>query len=280
MPELPEVETIRQGLRPVLEGRRLVGAIQRRADLRRPFPDGFPERITGRSVVALRRRAKYLLADLDDGMTMLAHLGMSGRMLIHAALPNAFADHDHAVFITDEGKAVVFHDPRRFGLIDLAPTDGLERHPLLARLGPEPLDPGFSGRVLAEGLEGRRSPIKVALLDQRVVAGLGNIYASEALYASGIDPSRPAAEIGTEGCGRLAEAIRAVLERAIAAGGSSLRDYRAADGSLGYFQLGFAVYDREGRACPDCDCAPEVSGGVRRIVQGGRATFFCPRRQR
>ena len=280
MPELPEVETIRRGLIPALEGRRLVRVIQRRPDLRVPFPERFAERLTGRRVAAIRRRAKYLLFHLDDGAVLIVHLGMSGRMVVAPAVPDVFSRHDHVVFVTETGTAVVFNDARRFGLMALADEAELAVHPLLCRLGPEPLDPAFTGAVLAERLAGRPTPIKMALLDQTVVAGLGNIYASEALFAAELDPTRPASQVVGETAIKLAAAIRDVLERAVAAGGSSLRDYVNADGGLGYFQYGFAVYGRQGRPCPGCSCDLAKTGGVRRMVQGGRATFFCQHRQR
>ncbi|MGQ9368145.1 bifunctional DNA-formamidopyrimidine glycosylase/DNA-(apurinic or apyrimidinic site) lyase [Azospirillum sp. ST 5-10] len=283
MPELPEVETVCRGLAPHLEGRLLVRVAQRRPDLRVPFPPRFAERLTGRRVEAVRRRAKYMLVHLDDGTVLIVHLGMSGRMIVAAppdAVPAEPGRHDHVVFETDAGTTVTFNDARRFGLMDLTDEQALAEHPLLARLGPEPLGNGFSGPVLAERLAGRMTPIKAALLDQAVVAGLGNIYVSEALFEARISPRRIAATVTGARAERLAAAVRAVLARAIAAGGSSLRDYRQASGELGYFQHQFAVYDREGLSCPGCACDVARTGGVRRIVQGGRSTFYCPQRQR
>lgn len=282
MPELPEVETVRRGLAPSLEGRVLVRVELRRPNLRIPFPPGFCDRLTGRRVVALRRRAKYLLVHLDDGCVLIIHLGMSGRMLIDAGPPESLpvpGKHDHVLFETDAGVRVVFNDARRFGLMDLTDEGSLESHPMLRVLGPEPLGNGFSGPVLAERLAGRGSPIKTVLLDQAVVAGLGNIYVCESLFAAAIDPARPAAGVTAAEADRLAAAIRDVLERAIAAGGSSLKDYRQASGELGYFQHQFAVYGREGEGCPGCTCSPARDGGIRRMVQAGRSTFFCPKRQ-
>ncbi|MBX6321275.1 MAG: bifunctional DNA-formamidopyrimidine glycosylase/DNA-(apurinic or apyrimidinic site) lyase [Rhodospirillaceae bacterium] len=281
MPELPEVETIRRGLAAALEGRRLARVVQRRADLRRPLPQGLARRLTGRRVVEVGRRGKYLLLRLDDGTTFICHLGMTGRMIVgraDGALP--YGPHDHVALETEDGVLVRFNDTRRFGLMDLAAPGRLESHPLLAGLGPEPLDGAFTGPVLAAALAGRRTPIKAALLDQRVVAGLGNIYASEALFWAGLSPRRMAATVQARRAELLVAAIRKVLGEAIAAGGSSLRDYVRTDGELGYFQHRWAVYERAGQACPGCTCDPARTGGIRRIVQSGRSTFYCPRRQR
>ncbi|MFD1624970.1 bifunctional DNA-formamidopyrimidine glycosylase/DNA-(apurinic or apyrimidinic site) lyase [Azospirillum griseum] len=280
MPELPEVETVCRGLAPHLEGRVLVRVDQNRPNLRTPFPPDFVARLTGRRVTAVRRRAKYILVDLDDGAVLIVHLGMSGRMLIAPQRPESPGKHDHVVFEVDSGTTVTFNDARRFGLMDLTTADGLADHPMLRALGPEPLGNAFSGPVLADRLAGKITPIKAALLDQGVVAGLGNIYVSEALFQAGIHPTRAAADVSRAEADQLATAIREVLGRAIAAGGSSLRDYRQASGELGYFQHQFAVYDRAGQPCPGCDCDTAVSGGVQRIVQSGRSTFYCAARQR
>ncbi len=281
MPELPEVETIRRGLAIALEGRRLARVVQRRPDLRLPLPRGFARRLTGRRVVGVGRRGKFLLLRLDDGATLLCHLGMTGRMIVApaAAAPPAAA-HDHVLIETDDGTLVRFNDARRFGLMDLVPAGRLDSHPMLAGLGPEPLDGGFTGPRLAAALAGRRTPVKAALLDQRVVAGLGNIYASEALFRAGLSPRRIAATVQGRRAERLVEAIRRVLDEAIAAGGSSLRDYVRTDGELGYFQHRWAVYERQGLPCPGCLCDVARTGGIRRIVQSGRSTFYCPLRQR
>jgi formamidopyrimidine-DNA glycosylase len=276
MPELPEVETVCRGLALALEGRRLVHARTYRADLRRPFPAAFAERLLGRRVLRIARRAKYLTLFLDDGWVWLAHLGMSGRMLVGPADDHPPGKHDHLIIETDEGKRVSYNDARRFGLMDLCPEKDLARHPLLAALGPEPLDDAFTAAVLTAALAGRSGPIKTALLDQTLVAGIGNIYASEALFRAGIDPARCAATIGPKPTARLVAAIRSVLSEAIEAGGSSLRDHRRTDGELGYFQHSFAVYDKEGMPCPNCTCGE----GVRRLVQSGRSTFYCAKRQR
>lgn len=280
MPELPEVETVRRGLARALEGCRLTAVENRRADLRFPLPPRFRQRLCGRTVETVGRRGKFLLIGLTGGLTLIAHLGMSGRFRVFdGALPPP-EPHDHVVFETDAGATVRFHDPRRFGFMDLIDTADVGRHPMLARLGPEPLGEGFSGDVLAPSLKGRRAPIKAALLDQSVVAGLGNIYACEALFRAGISPKRTAATVQGGRADKLASAIKDVLADAIAAGGSSLRDHRQTSGELGYFQTTFAVYDREGRACPGCTCDPVATGGVKRIAQSGRSTFYCARKQR
>ncbi len=280
MPELPEVETVVRGLRPKLEGRTLVSVEQRVPALRFPFPDKFSERLTGRRVERITRRAKYILAHLDSGEVLLCHLGMSGRMIFHEKEAPPLLKHDHVIFRTDEGLELRFNDTRRFGLMDLVDEAGLESHRLLKDLGPEPLGNAFSGPVLAAALKGRRTPLKAALLDQRVVAGLGNIYVSEALFFAGLSPRRKAHTVGPRRAEALAGAIKDVLQRAIAAGGSSLRDYVQADGELGYFQHSWAVYGREGEACPRCDCDLAKSQGIQRVVQSGRSTFFCASRQR
>lgn len=282
MPELPEVETVCRGLSRVLEDRRLVHVAVNRADLRVPFPQGFADRLTGRTVRAVRRRAKYYQWFLDDGMVVLGHLGMSGTFEVSPPGSNRppAGPHDHVVLETDAGAIITFRDPRRFGLMTLVPESDLARHPLLADLGPEPLDEAFDGAVLAAALKGRRGPIKPALLDQKVVAGIGNIYACEALFRAGISPRRTASTIAGQRAERLAAALKAVLREAIASGGSSLRDHRLVNGELGYFQHSFAVYDHAGEPCPGCDCDAARTGGVRRIVQAGRSTFFCPKRQR
>ncbi len=288
MPELPEVETVVRGLRPRLEGRRLARVEQRRPDLRFPLPENFARRLTGRRIERIGRRAKYILAQLDDGQALLCHLGMSGRMVIHepqrahlsAAARKPLDPHDHIIFVTDQGTEIRFNDARRFGMMDLFPGDAMDSHPLLRDLGPEPLGNDFNGPALAAALKGRRTPIKAALLDQKVVAGLGNIYVCEALFGAGLSPRRRAYTVQGGRAERLALSVRSVLARAIEAGGSSLRDYVQADGELGYFQHHWSVYGREGEACPDCDCDPAATGGIARLVQSGRSTFFCPRRQR
>ncbi|QQP89710.1 bifunctional DNA-formamidopyrimidine glycosylase/DNA-(apurinic or apyrimidinic site) lyase [Skermanella sp. TT6] len=279
MPELPEVETVCRGLAPRMEGRVLAKVEQRRPNLRIPFPERMVERLTGRRVVTVRRRAKYILIRLDDGQVLIVHLGMSGRMTVGRDLGPPLP-HDHVLLTTDDGSEIRFNDARRFGLMALTAEDELDRHPLLASLGPEPLGNGFDAGTLSDALRSKITPIKAALLDQTVVAGLGNIYVCEALFRSGISPRRIAATVAGRRAERLVPAIREVLTRAIEAGGSTLRDYVQSSGELGYFQHQFAVYDREGQACPGCTCDVERTGGVQRIVQANRSTFYCPRRQR
>jgi len=274
MPELPEVETVRRGLALKISGRRIVRVELHRPDLRRPFPPALAARLDGALIGALGRRGKYILIEIDEGGLLLLHLGMSGRVTAGTAAVPA-APHDHVVLTLDDGTVIRFNDARRFGTLDYVRRGEEQRHPLLAGLGPEPLEPGFDGAYLTAKLAGKLTPIKAALLDQRIVAGLGNIYVCEALYRARISPRRLAGSIGHGRAERLAAAIRSVLEEAIAAGGSSLRDYVQADGELGYFQHHWAVYGREGEPCPGCNCTQ----GVRRIVQSGRSTFFCAKRQ-
>jgi formamidopyrimidine-DNA glycosylase len=275
MPELPEVDTVRRGLALKMSGRRIVSAQLRRADLRRPFPPELAERLGGAAIGSLGRRGKYILIELGEDGLLLLHLGMSGRITASdAATPPA--PHDHVVLTLDDGTVVTFNDPRRFGLVDYLRRSEVLRHPLLSGLGPEPLGPDFTAVYLAKKLAGRTMAVKSALLDQRIVAGLGNIYVCEALYRARLSPRRLAGTINRGRAERLVAAIRTVLEEAIAAGGSSLRDYVQTNGELGYFQHRWAVYGREGEPCPGCTCRE----GVRRIVQAGRSTFFCARRQR
>lgn len=291
MPELPEVETICRGLAGHLVGRRLIEVSVRRYDLRQPIPADFAQKLTGRVVLEISRRAKYLLMYLDDDTVVVGHLGMSGRLFVQkpplpsAALPPT-GTHDHVVFHlsapiagqsqSDGGLRVVYNDPRRFGLLVLGVASALKKHPLLRELGPEPLSPNFTGAVLAANVAGRRSAIKAALLDQGVVAGLGNIYVSEALFRARILPERAAGSLTRAECAQLVKSIRSVLEDALAAGGSTLRDYVQADGAVGSFQNLFRVYDREGQRCPRRGCP----GLIRRVVQAARATYFCPLCQR
>jgi formamidopyrimidine-DNA glycosylase len=283
LPELPEVETVRRGLEPVMAGAVIARAEVRRAGLRWPFPARMAERLTGARVERLRRRSKYILADLSTGETLLIHLGMSGRMLISGTMLGEFhhdhpapEKHDHVVLHMDTGARITFNDARRFGAMDLFPTGEDDAHPLLARLGPEPLGNAFNERHLVAALAGRNTPIKAALLDQHIVAGLGNIYVCEVLHRAGISPRRKAGRIAAARAAALVPIIRDVLGEAIASGGSSLRDYRQASGELGYFQHAFRVYGREGAACATPDC----TGTIRRIVQSGRSSFYCPRCQR
>lgn len=303
MPELPEVETVRRGLLPAMEGRIITRAQVNRPDLRWPFPPRMADRLKGARVLSLRRRSKYILVDLSTDETLLIHLGMSGRMLIspppqtgegpgegvaqtagvtretlgewHHHHP-APAKHDHVILDIEDGTRITFNDARRFGAMDLMPTASAETHPLLAQLGPEPLGNAFDETYLAARLKGRNTPIKSALLDQHIVAGLGNIYVCETLYRARIHPTRKAARISAPRAAALVPLIREVLSEAITAGGSSLRDYRQADGELGYFQHSFQVYGREGDAC----LTPGCTATIRRIVQSGRSSFFCPACQR
>lgn len=296
MPELPEVETVRRGLQPVMEGARIERVETRRPDLRFPLPERFAERLEGRTISALGRRAKYLTAHVDGGPALICHLGMSGSFRVEAGTdsdtPGAFHHerakalaHDHVVFHMEKPRGetarVVFNDPRRFGFMLFA--EGVtDDHPMLAGLGIEPTGNALDGRLLQELFQGRRSPLKAALLDQRLIAGLGNIYVAEALWRAGLSPLRAAGTIAKRGkkaaarADALAEAVRSVIADAIKAGGSSLRDYIQADGSLGYFQHSFSVYDREGEPCP----TPGCKGHVTRVVQSGRSTFYCPSCQR
>ena len=283
MPELPEVETVRRGLLPVMEGAVIARAEVRRPDLRWPFPERMAERLTGQTVTALRRRSKYILADLSSGETLIIHLGMSGRMLISGLQPGQFhhdlpapAKHDHVVLDMANGTRITFNDARRFGAMDLTPTAMADQHWLLAKLGPEPLGNAFHEDYLIDRLSGRNTPIKSALLDQRIVSGLGNIYICEALFRARISPKRKAGQISRPRIRTLVPIIRQVLNDAIKAGGSSLRDYRQADGELGYFQHSFDVYDREAQPCRSPDCP----GVITRITQSGRSSFYCPQCQR
>ena len=276
MPELPEVETVRRGLAPALEGRVLTRVTAFRPDLRFPLPPDFAGRIQGKRVVSVTRRAKYLLIELDDEAVILSHLGMSGRYRIYSEAPPPLETHDHLEIVTDAGVTIRYNDPRRFGILDLTSRTESASHKLLAALGPEPLSNAFDGKALAAGLGDKGSAIKIALLDQHVVAGVGNIYASEALFRAGISPKRTARTVKGGRADKLAAAIRDVLTDAINSGGSSLRDHRQTSGELGYFQHSFAVYGKAGEPCPGCDCG----GSVRQFVQGGRSTFYCAKRQR
>ena len=283
MPELPEVETVRRGLAPVMEGTVIAQADINRPDLRWPFPDDMAARLTGQKVLGLRRRSKYILVDLQSEESLLIHLGMSGRMLISGHTVGGFhhehpapAKHDHVVFHMEEGVRITFNDARRFGAMDLMVTTEQENHWLIRDLGPEPLSNAFDETYFVERLKGRNTPIKSALLDQRIVSGLGNIYVCEVLFRAGIHPKRKAAKISASRVAGLVPIIRDVLNEAIAAGGSSLKDYRQTDGELGYFQHGFQVYDREGQPCVTPDCATPIA----RIVQSGRSSFFCTQCQR
>ncbi|USQ95977.1 bifunctional DNA-formamidopyrimidine glycosylase/DNA-(apurinic or apyrimidinic site) lyase [Caulobacter sp. RL271] len=283
MPELPEVETVRRGLEPVLSGARLVRVRANRPDLRFPLPDGFVQRLTGAKILQLDRRAKYILAPLDRGDTLVMHLGMTGRFEIAApegtVRPGDFArevkpddKHAHVVFETEAGATVTYYDPRRFGFMDLIQTDRVSHHPWFATMGPEPLGEGFDAKTLEKAFANRKQGPKTLLLDQRTVAGLGNIYVCEALHRAHISPFKPSGGIAPKRLPPLTTAIKDVLAEAVEVGGSSLKDFAAADGALGYFQHRFRVYDREGEPCPTSGC----KGVIAREVQAGRSTFFCP----
>ena len=285
MPELPEVETVRRGLAPVMEGAVFVRVDVRRSDLRKPFPKDFVERLEGTRIARVGRRSKYLLIETvksDRSDTLIWHLGMSGQVRIY--LPGdtvaPVGKHDHVQFDLDSGAHIVFTDPRRFGLMDLCRTEDLADHALIRDIGPEPLGNAFSGPILAAALKNKKVTIKQAIMDARVVCGVGNIYASESLFRAGISPKRRAGTVQGGRAEKLAGAIKDVLTAAIAAGGSTLKDHRTTDGGLGYFQHNFAVYGRTGEACPGCDCEISETGGIRRLEQGGRSTYYCPRKQR
>jgi formamidopyrimidine-DNA glycosylase len=291
MPELPEVETVRRGLTPAMRGARIDKVELRRADIRFPFPPSFAKRLTGQRILDLKRRAKYLLFELDGGETLIAHLGMSGSFRMEKTVtstPGKFhherskdPKHDHVVLTLDNGWVVTYNDPRRFGFMDLGPTETLEQHPRLRGLGAEPLAPEFDAHRLAQLFAGSRAPLKSALLDQKRIAGLGNIYVCEALFRARLAPRKPASILAnargapTKAATAVAKAIRDVLEEAVEAGGSTLRDHRQANGELGYFQHVFKVYDREGLPCARNSCR----GIVARITQSGRSTFYCSKCQ-
>ena len=277
MPELPEVETVRRGLAPVMEGAVIASAAVNRPDLRWPFPENMASRLIGQTVTALRRRSKYILADLSSGETLIIHLGMSGRMLISGQMLGAFhhdhpapTKHDHVLLDMDNGTRITFNDARRFGAMDLTATPATESHWLIKDIGPEPLGNTFNEHSLKARLKNRKTPIKTALLDQKNVAGLGNIYVCEVLHRAGISPTTLSGNLSGPRVASLVPTIRQILTEAIEAGGSSLKDYRQTDGELGYFQHSFRVYDREGQPCLNC------ATPIARIVQSGRSTFFCP----
>ena len=283
MPELPEVETVRRGLAPSMEGAVIVSAQVNRPDLRWPFPDRMAQRLTGQKVLGLRRRSKYILADLASGETLLIHLGMSGRMTVSGDPLGQFVHdhpaaekHDHVVFDMDNGARITFNDPRRFGAMDLLDTATADQHKLLSSIGPEPLGNDFHQDYLVQAFKGRMTPVKSALLDQKIVAGLGNIYVCEALFRAGINPKRKAGQISANRVASLVPIIRDVLTEAIEAGGSSLKDFRQASGELGYFQHRFRVYGQEGNPCTTVGCG----SSIQRITQSGRSTFYCPACQR
>jgi len=282
MPELPEVETVIRGLTPALKGEEIANVQLRRKSLRIPFPPNLKQNLEGQKILHLTRRAKYILIHLMDGNILVIHLGMSGRMTVISAGENyTLQKHDHFIMSMKNGTRVIYNDPRRFGMIFLVSQDNLQSHKVFHHLGPEPLGNEFSALVLAARLRNKKVSIKQALLDQRVVVGVGNIYASEALYLAGINPTKRAELIKGERCERLVKSIRDVLNRAIKAGGSTLKDYRHADGELGYFQHSFTVYDKEGETCSKCRKAGSAARPcIRKIVQSGRSTYYCAKTQK
>jgi len=280
MPELPEVETVCRGMDKALRGRTIAEVHTHREGLRAPFPAKLAEKLAGKQIIHCRRRAKYIVAELDNGQNLVIHLGMSGQIFLMA--PGHIykqRKHDHLIMKFDDGSQLAFNDARRFGIVLLLDKSELETHPSFRDLGPEPLERSFTGKKLAQLLAGKKTDMKAALMDQRVVAGLGNIYVSEALFLAGISPKRKAGTIKGGEADALVSAVKKVLNAAIKAGGSTLKDYRQADGELGYFQHRFAVYDREGKPCPGCTCDVKKTRGITRIVQGGRSSFYCPRKQ-
>jgi formamidopyrimidine-DNA glycosylase len=281
MPELPEVETVCRGLDKAMTRKTLLRLELRRKGLRFPFPRGLAQKCAQQRITSIRRRAKYILIHLASGDVLIAHLGMSGRMVIAQKDEKYRPEkHDHVIFHLGDGSRVVFNDARRFGMLDIAAEKDMPRSRHFAHLGPEPLDSDFSPAYLAEKLAGKKTAVKLAIMDQALVVGVGNIYAAEALFEAKIDPARPAATIKPAEIKKLWAAIRHVLEKAIAAGGSSIRDYVQSDGELGYFQHQWAVYGKEGEKCRGCTCPLPKTGGIKRITQGGRSTFYCPARQK
>lgn len=281
MPELPEVETVMRGLMPYMVGQQITHVAQNRPNLRVPFPPGLTDKLVDQKILSLNRRGKYFMLNLGNNYSVIVHLGMSGSFKIYTDnmlfVPQK---HDHFILTLASKTRVVFNDPRRFGMVLYHPSKDLDRHKAFINMGVEPLDLEFNGVYLHRSFQSTSSPIKTALLDQRIVAGLGNIYVCEALYLSGINPKTKAHKVSLKRCHILVNAIKAVLIKAIEAGGSSLKDHRQADGQLGYFQHQFSVYGKQGKACPDCDCEIERTHGIKRIIQAGRSTFYCPRKQR
>ncbi len=280
MPELPEVETVVRELHNVIAGQKIVDVKVFTKKIRIDVPKNLAAGLTGAKVVSVDRRAKYILIHLDNAHVLIIHLGMSGRIHIHDSnSPVAKQKHDHLLMRFSNDRDVVFNDPRRFGLIEYVSEKNLEGHALFSHLGPEPLTKDFTPQLLEKAFRSRKGPVKIAIMDQTLVVGVGNIYASEALFESGIDPRVPANSISAERLAFLVSAIRNVLKAAIKAGGSTLKDYRKTNGDLGYFQHRFKVYDRAGKACGDCTCRVDKTGGVQKMTQGGRSTFYCPRKQ-
>jgi formamidopyrimidine-DNA glycosylase len=283
MPELPEVETVMQGLIPFLHQRKIISFNVRSPSLRIPIPAKKLSALIGKNITSLVRRAKYILIEFEPNKTVIAHLGMTGSFTVYQ--PHKHKDivldrHDHIVITTDQNDIIVFRDPRRFGIIDVVQTDELSVYKPLQKLGVEPLEKAFSTKVLKEKLCSRHIAIKTAIMDQSVVVGVGNIYASEALYLSSINPMKPANQVTEKELKNLVTNIKKILRAAIQSGGSTLRDYRHVGGESGYFQFNFSVYDKAGESCPNCICAIKRTGGIQRIIQGGRSTFYCPTKQK
>lgn len=280
MPELPEVETIVRELQPLMAGQTIDKSVVHTKKIRIDVPENLPKKLKAQKVLSVTRRAKYILINLENGHVLIIHLGMSGRIHIRELKDKTPQEkHDHLRMSLSNGKEIIFNDPRRFGLIAYVAESGLDEHALFSHLGPEPFDKTFTAKFLEDAFRNKKTAVKIALMDQTLVVGVGNIYACEALYESGIDPALPAQNLAFSRLETLAKEIRNVLKRAIKAGGSTLKDYRKTNGDLGYFQHKFSVYDREGRACGHCDCRVDKTGGVQRMVQGGRSTFYCPRKQ-
>ncbi len=281
MPELPEVETVVRGLRAPLETQKITAAQVFSAKIRTPIPVHLASAVTGRTIISVARRAKYILIHLNDDLTIIIHLGMTGNIRLVEKSPATWSPekHDHLFLRLHSKTAMVFSDPRRFGVLDLVKTSELSQWKSIRDLGPEPLERNFTGAVLKNNLSGRKTAVKLALLNQSLLVGVGNIYASEALFRAGISPLRPALKVTSAQAETLCGAIKEVLRAAIKAGGSTLKDYRHASGEIGFFQNRFAVYDRAGAACPGCTCDIAKTGGIKRLVQGGRSTFYCPRKQ-
>lgn len=281
MPELPEVEIVKRGLEPVLSGNKVLNCVLNIKGLRYPFGDDFVSHLHNMSVRSTARRGKYILIDFENDKTLVWHLGMSGKVKIYSNKNDYGPEkHDHVLLYMGADEMIVYNDPRRFGFLEFVKTSDIETSRHFAKMGPEPLGNHFNGDIFYQAIKNKKTTIKAALLDQRVVAGVGNIYACEALYMSRISPLRLASSLTKDEAESLAAAIKSVLIKAIEAGGSTLKDYAHTDGSLGYFQHMFGVYDREGKACPDCDCNLPLTHGIKRVVQSGRSTFYCPNLQK
>lgn len=279
MPELPEVETIKNAIEKAIGFTNIINVTINNNRFREIIPDDFRERILHSRIISYQRQAKYIIIGLDNGLSLIWHLGMSGRVKICDKMPETFDKHDHVIIETEKG-ILIYNDARRFGLLTYCETQQLTKHHLLCRLGIDPFDNAFNGEYLFRKFNGKKVPVKIALLDQTIINGIGNIYASEILYAAGISPLRPAASLSTEECAALVDCTRKVLQKAVDNGGSTLRDYHKPDGSLGYFQNLHCVYNKTGQRCPNCKCNPEKTGGIKKLVQAGRSTFYCPTLQK